>query len=226
MRTSIQNLLTLGKIATAAVALVAASSFSASAADMRAPAPVYGKAPAYEAPYFSWAGLYAGVVGGGVWGTSQFVGLPGAVEFDMSGFQFGGTLGYNWQVGRFVYGIEGDLSYSTNSGNVGAVEVTEDFAATIRGRFGYTFSERTLVYATGGYAGANISISGGGATAEKWRNGWTLGAGLEYALKPNWTVKGEYLFVSYMDDVNGLAAPVTNVSLDESLFRIGLNYKF
>ena len=43
---------------------------------------------------------------------------------------------------------------------------------------------------------------------------------------PRWTVKGEYLYVSYMDDVNGLVAPVTNVKLDESILRVGLNYKF
>lgn len=224
MRTSIQNLLTFGKVTVAAAALVAASSFAASAADLRAP--VYNKAPAYEAPYFSWTGFYAGIVGGGVWGSGEFTGAAAPNSFDTSGYQIGGTLGYNWQVGRIVYGIEGDLSWSSSSGSIGIVNIDEDYAATIRGRIGYTFSERTLVYATGGYAGANISVNALGVSSEKWRNGWTLGAGVEYALKPNWTVKGEYLYVNYMDDANGLALPVTNVALDESLFRIGLNYKF
>ena len=225
MRSLINSLFTIRTAGIAATALIA-SSFVAQAADLQRP--MYTKAPAYVEQTYNWSGFYAGVVAGGFWGTSQLVGAAGAgsAEFDTSGFQIGGTAGYNWQMGRIVYGIEGDLSYSSNSGTIGAVEVKEDYATTIRGRIGYTFSERTLVYATGGYAGANVTATGAGTSVEKWRNGWTLGAGVEYALMPRWTVKGEYLYVSYMDDVNGLVAPVTNVKLDESILRVGLNYKF
>ena len=84
-------------------------------------------------------------------------------------------------MGRIVYGIEGDLSYSSNSGTVGAVEVKEDYATTIRGRIGYTFSERTLdLRHPAATAGAQhlrrITVSGAGSSTEKWRNGWSYSA--------------------------------------------------
>jgi len=220
MRRSLHLFLTLGKATVAASALLAASSFAASAADLRTP--VY-KAPQYVAPYYNWSGFYVGAVAGGVWGSSQF--SPGGNSFDVSGFQAGGTLGYNWQAGRMVYGIEGDLSYSSNEGSVGPLKTTENWLTTIRGRIGWTWTERLMIYGTGGYAGANVKGTVAGISEDKFRSGWTLGLGTEYAFAPQWTVKAEYLYVSFTDD-NYSNLGATNVALDENLIRVGLNYKF
>ena len=201
--------------------IVAATSF-ASAADLQRPA---YKAQPSHAPIYSWAGLYIGIVGGGVWGDSGHT--PGAASFSTDGYQIGGTVGYNWQNGRWVYGIEGDLSYSTNKGSIGTVQTSEDYALTIRGRLGYAWTERLMIYGTGGYAGANVKAAIPALSEEQFRNGSTLGLGLEYAVLPRWTVKGEYLYVDYMDEnyFSG-SAFARNVSLTNNLFRLGLNYKF
>ena len=74
------------------------------------------KAPAYDRA-FSWTGAYVGIYGGGGWGRSDFSGplAPGA--FDLSGAVAGGTLGYNYQMGQAVLGIEGDGGWSNIRGS-------------------------------------------------------------------------------------------------------------
>ena len=211
MRFLINSAVTLRAAGIAATALLA-SSFVAQAADLQRP--IYTKAPAYVEQTYNWSGFYAGIVGGGSFG-------------DISGYNVGGTLGYNWQTGRIVYGIEGDLSYTSNDGTLSGTALTEDYFATVRGRIGYAWTDRMMVFATGGYAGANISATALGLSQEKFSNGYALGAGVEYAIMPRWTVKGEYLYVNYMDQdyFQGTAAART-ISLTDSLFRVGLNYKF
>ena len=84
-----------------------------------------------------------------------------------------------------------------------------------------------MVFATGGYAGANIKATAAALSQEQFTSGYTLGAGVEYAIMPRWTVKGEYLYVSYMDQDYFTGTPAARtISLTDSLFRVGLNYKF
>lgn len=206
-----RSIFTIYKAAGVLAALLGLS-LAANAADM-SPKPVY-KAPAYAAPIYSWTGPYVGIVGGGSFG-------------DISGYNVGGTLGYNWQMGAFVYGIEGDLSYTSNDGTISGTNLTQDYMATVRARFGWALGQRTLVYGTGGYAGSNFKASVAGVSDEKFRNGWTLGAGVEYALLPQWTVKGEYLYVDYgSQNYFAGTALARSISNTDSLFRVGLNYKF
>jgi outer membrane immunogenic protein len=68
------------------------------------PQPI-ARAPVYY-PVYSWTGFYLGINGGGGWGSSQWDGVGG---FNVSGGVIGGTIGYNWQIGRFLIGAEGDV---------------------------------------------------------------------------------------------------------------------
>ena len=224
-----RSVLTIAK-ATGVLAALLVSSLAASAADM-APKPIY-KAPAYAAPIFSWTGPYVGIVGGGAFGDSQH--NPGTNSFSTSGWLIGATLGYNWQMGRLVYGIEGDLSWVDNSGNsaqaapfAGTATTSETYNMTLRGRIGWTFTERLMVYGTGGYAGANVKAEVPGLSEEKFRSGWTLGLGAEYAIAPQWTVKGEWLYADYGDQTYFQStANARKVTFTDNLIRAGLNYKF
>jgi outer membrane immunogenic protein len=88
-----------------------------------------------------------------------------------------------------------------------------------------------MPYVTGGAAFGNIKASVPGlAVASSDNTGWTLGAGLEAALSPNWTAKVEYLYVdlgSFNCGLNCGAGLVTdNVSFHTNVLRAGLNYKF
>jgi outer membrane immunogenic protein len=157
-----------------------------------------------------------------------------------------------------VVGLEGDWQGTGLSGsNTGAVNFagttnpwTESWSshwlATIRGRAGYAAGP-WLFYVTGGGAFANVRFSdaitfpGSGsanaAAQSTTASGWTLGGGVEWAFAPNWTVKGEYLYVdvpgtSFIStNSNPVAFPNATIThthgdLKENIVRVGVNYKF
>ncbi len=94
----------------AALALAGAVG-TASAADLarRPPPPPPTKAP-FVVPAYNWTGAYIGINAGYGFGRSKWDGLP--ASFDVKGGMAGGQLGYNWQFGQFVYGVEGDGDWS------------------------------------------------------------------------------------------------------------------
>jgi outer membrane immunogenic protein len=208
-----------------------ATSFSAEAADI--PRPIYKAAPRAVVAYYNWTGFYAGIYGGYGFGTSDWSAVPTASN-KPKGALFGGTLGYNYQVGSAVWGIEGDFGWSGVKGSAtcaGAFtcETANPWLGTIRGRIGYAF-DRFLPYITAGGAYGNVkattSIAGLSASTSKDQFGWTAGAGLEYAFLGNWSAKLEYLYVDLGSANLGTAAVANNVTFKESIIRAGLNYKF
>src|SRR5664280_774229 len=90
---------------------------SANAADMpRRHTEMPVKAPLYEPP-FSWTGFYIGINGGGAWGRSDWSNTLGTNTIDTSGAVVGGTIGYNYQMGQTVFGLEGDGDWSNLRGS-------------------------------------------------------------------------------------------------------------
>ncbi len=211
----------------------AASTFSAQAADI--PRPVPYKAVSPVVAYYNWTGFYVGLNGGYGWGSSDWSLVPAATN-KPKGWLAGGTLGYNYQTGSIVWGLEGDFDWSDVKGtaacDVASVCTTKnDWLATFRGRVGYAF-DRWLPYITGGGAygkvNATIEVPAFGLLASSSHNqlGWTIGAGLEYAFMGNWSAKIEYLYVDLGSFDTGPAPIVNNVSFKENIVRAGLNYKF
>ena len=173
--------------------------------------------PPYYVPY-NWTGFYIGINGGGGWGNSD--GLVNS--FSTSGGLVGGTLGYNWQMGQGVFGLEGDFDWS----NIGATaacpptscEVRNNWLSTVRARFGYAF-DRFMPYITGGLAFGEVETSAAGvASATDTKVGWTIGAGVEGSIAGPWTAKVEYLYV----DLGNTA----NLDFRAHVGRVGLNYRF
>lgn len=217
----------------AGAALCIAGSGAALAADLpaRAPGPVY-KAPVVYAPY-NWTGLYGGINFGGGWGRSNWSAVPSG-SFRTSGAVVGGTLGYNWQNGPMVLGLEGDIDWADIRGEISCVpncNTKTDWLGTARVRAGFAFN-RWLPYVTGGLAAGDIKASGNGPLfpgRNVTKAGWTVGGGLEAALIGNWTAKVEYLYVDLgsMNCAAGVCAgPATNVDHKISLVRSGFNYRF
>ena len=160
----------------------------------------------------------------------------------MKGGFVGGTLGHNWQTGPWVFGLEGDYSWSDIKGHsdvCGPLTATPhpcgtklDSFGTLRGRIGYAVGAtgNWLLYATGGLAVGEIHAWDllTPASGSKFRAGWTVGGGIETAIAPNWTVKLEYLYVdfgkaNYFDVVPGV--PET-IGLNVNVVRAGINYRF
>ena len=214
-------------VSTAALALL---SGAAAAADLPAfePAPVIAPVP----QVFSWTGPYAGLAAGYAWGHAEVNDFDGDddddddgdEEFDADGWLVGGFVGYNYQFpSALVIGIEADLDWTGIDGDGDSGDDDDDdddddnhfnadldWQGSLRGRVGYGF-DRALLYATGGLALASIDTHGNGdddddddddgdGDSTEW--GWTLGAGVDFAVTDNVFVRGEYRYTNYSDIEN------------------------
>jgi outer membrane immunogenic protein len=171
--------------------LLASIAGAACAADLPAPGVPYSKAPAVVSPAINWSGFYIGAMGGyAKENTSDPLGIKG-------GFG-GGTVGYNWQFGTIVAGVEADNNSATVSGVTATAKI--DALATVRGRVGVAF-DHVLLYGTGGLAlvDTKVTATNGVLTLSdsKSQTGWAAGAGIEWMFLPRWSLKAEYLYRSF-----------------------------
>ena len=221
------------KAGVAALALLTVP-FAAQAADMPIKGPYYKGAPRSVVSYYDWTGLYAGVNAGYGFGTSNWD-IPIGTSIKPKGFMAGGTLGYNWQSGAIVYGLEADFDWSNVKGNVACpigvalCETANPWLATFRGRVGYAM-DRWLPYFTVGAAYGKVKatetlVGVAAASVSSNQLGWTVGGGVEHAFMGKWTAKLEYLYVD-LGSFDVGAPAVTTISFKENIVRAGLNYKF
>jgi outer membrane immunogenic protein len=252
-----------------AVALAAIT--PASAADMyRAPQGLdgYKDGPAYVPN--TWTGFYIGINGGYGWnaGTvgNNIVDVESGISSDIvtnipvnapdprGGFG-GGQIGYNFQRDHIVFGVEADIQGAgikdkTSSSFRGSQDLNPltfaskyslDYFGTVRARLGYAF-DRTLVYATGGFAYGGVSYNtaasfqGGFGPAYNLKRdatdtGYVVGGGLERKLSPAWSVKAEYQYINLgTDSASGVyfcCSEFNNTVKFDNAFhtlRVGLNY--
>ena len=196
------------------------------AADL--PQPVYTKAPPPPPVMaYNWSGFYLGGNLGGKWsqyessitsGSGAVLGFSGSGDASFVG---GGQIGYMWQTGQWVFGIEGDIDATRLSKSFTAVTgvgpfvpgdtlaLRNDWQASARGRIGYAW-DRTLIYFTGGGSWANIkaaanfvpvgAIPGTVVSGDRTPFGWTIGGGLDYGIAPGWSLGVEYRFTRYQND--------------------------
>ncbi len=200
---------------------------AANAADMPRRAAMPTKAVPYVQTY-NWTGGYVGINGGYGFGRANFAAPVATGDFDTRGGMVGGTVGYNWQAGQTVFGLEGDLDWANVRGDsaCGAgvtCETRNNWLGTARGRVGYAF-DRFMPYVTGGLAvgGVKNSVTGLGETSTT-KAGYALGGGMEAALAGPWTAKVEYLYT----DLGRTDAPASSeVRFKTNTVRAGLNYRF
>jgi opacity protein-like surface antigen len=160
----------------------------------------------------------------------------------------GGQIGANWQTGSWVLGVQADASAADIAGQnscftgLGGVLCgrTINALGTLTGRAGYAWG-RSLAYVKGGGAWIDttysvfgdtiaLTLGGGSTTLNDW--GWTIGAGVEYAITNQWTTFAEYDHIGApsanpsfptVATINAVSIAVKQ-SID--LFKVGVNYKF
>jgi outer membrane immunogenic protein len=219
---------------------VACVAFAAPAFAADLPARTYTKAPVYKAPevIYNWTGFYlGGHIGGAFPGSNN---LQGNNARFMGGVQGGFDYEFanNWVIGA-------EAQYSWLTGNSGAgvlpggtvITGNTDQIGSATGRLGYAFGP-TLLYAKGGYAWRGndnlLGVSTNGVpvafTANgNHRDGYTVGAGLEYMFTPNWSIKGEYQYYNFGSTTfTGGPAPIIGSHFrdDEHTVKVGINYRF
>ena len=200
----------------------------------------------------NWTGLYGGANAGYSWGRTEIDYTLGGLSaisttLDPNSFVGGGQVGYNWQLGSMVVGVEGDVAWrhGTDSATftVGAAfaafDAEQNWVATLRPRVGFA-ANNWLIYGTGGAAFGNFkysyteSLAGVARTASDsdTKAGWTAGGGVEYAFRNQWSLGVEYLFLDFgsttlIQPAAGALAPSAATFDDKShLLRAKVNYKF
>lgn len=251
------------KIAVLLIAAAGISlSGAASAADLGT-APLYRKAPPVQV--FTWTGAYIGGYVGGAFGANDAVtgvpvngaGVPtpfggAAASYNYNSSVIGGyTSGYNYQFApNWVIGYEGETGYigvkgsSTYAGSATSIATTraEGLYSVWAARFGYAF-DRSLLYVKGGASLVDFETGVSDGTPgnhidtmqRKYRLGYAIGGGWEYAIDNKWSVKAEYLYLGFDNNItttgnlNGNTG--TQVWTTTNLpgihtAKVGLNYKF
>jgi outer membrane immunogenic protein len=216
---------------------------------MRAPAPP---------PSYNLSSFYLGVQGGGALGDldwAYLTGVPGGSSAPLlggttadqttSGGLIGATIGFNWQVATWVFGLEGDYAWASITGTAACPNPAfncrskMDAFGTARGRIGWSWGPG-MVYGTGGFAFGDqrirtVNIAGlatppsGTARngSSEFTVGWTAGVGIEFAFARNWSAKAEALYFDLGTD----RLTVDNILLVDAghsgaVVRGGINYRF
>ena len=227
------------KFLLATVALVALGA-PALAADLAARP--YTKAPPIAAPIYNWTGFYiGGHIGAAFNNDNTFNGLVNGGNDDAR-FLGGVQGGFDYQFApNWVLGAEAQYSWLAN--NNGAWLFPGGYAYTneqrgigsVTGRIGYTWGP-ALLYVKGGYAFADnreTLLLNGAPTAftlnGDHKDGWTVGAGLEYMFAQNWSAKAEYQYYDFGRTTfvsPAVLAPFGSFRNDEHTVKVGINYRF
>jgi outer membrane immunogenic protein len=214
------------KILLTTTALIALGMAPAMAADLAARP--YTKAPAAAIAINNWTGFYIGAMGGYAQEDASGLGT-------LSGGFAGGTIGYNWQMGNIVLGLEADGAWadvgaSITDSLIGTIESRARSLGTVRGRVGYAF-DQVMIYGTGGYAWADnritVTVPPVSVSDSQFHSGWTVGAGVEVMFAPKWSVKAEYLYRSFDSETYFAGiAPIASGTLNFNSVQVGVNYHF
>ena len=207
----------------------------------------FGKAPVASPP--GWSGFYIGPLVGWTFGSSigDYTGNPIVTttpvvyypfELKPDGANIGGLIGFNFLYGRWLYGIEGDLSWLVDandlefdSGGSGRYDEIEIFwTSHARGRIGYLLSDQFLIYFAGGWAFAETRNWHYALDAlyndTRTRIGYSLGGGIEAALNAHWLARVEYLYDHFDNEYFGWTSTrYSNSDLELNAIRIAIVFR-
>ncbi|MBO0755600.1 MAG: autotransporter domain-containing protein [Bradyrhizobiaceae bacterium] len=211
--------------------------------------PMITKAPVYKAQAaYDWTGFYIGANVGADFGFTTWNFGGGTINPHFAGFLGGGDIGYNYQVGRWVLGVEGSAGWTNANGATACAvgffyncEVGLKGLHTVTGRVGYAW-DRLLGYVKAGAVIAQeqtgtkcdtnsmatiVAITGcPGADDSRTRVGWTTGLGYEFALTRNISARGEILYFDLGSDSHNLFGGPSSLQRSGVMSTLGLHYRF
>ena len=236
-------------LASAAFGALILGAASASAADLAARPYTKAPPPAVVATVYDWSGFYIGINGG--WAESRDRRVFDATStlfgsYDANGPTVGGQIGYRWQTGGWVFGLEAQGNWADVSGSRASlvlpppgdtVRSKMDAFGLFTGQLGYAWNN-VLLYVKGGAAITDRNyqfLTAGVVTAETGygtRLGGTVGAGLEFSLAQNWSLGVEYDHIfenrhgATFTTPGGVALTGFTTGGDTDMILGRLNYRF
>jgi outer membrane autotransporter protein len=207
------------------------------------------KAPMVPAEY-NWSGFYIGAYLGTDWGSANLVFLDDGATTNprFAGFVGGGEVGYNYQVGKWVLGLEGDYAWINAHGArpcpigfFANCEIDMNWLSTATGRIGYAYWDRLLTYVKGGAAiaqdraaaactlesrSAILPVVGCPSQSDsKTKVGWTAGLGAEFGLMRNVSVKSEITYFDLGSDRYTIAGIPTDIKRNGFISTVGVHVR-
>jgi outer membrane immunogenic protein len=210
---------------------------SLSSAGLAADMPVKARVAA-PASLFDWNGFYVGGSLGAAWDDPEvtFNGGTKSTGIKDSAVIGGGHVGYNWQSGNFLIGVEANW-LATGLNKMGACpnaavacgfKIPSVWVAGPRIGFVSGPSNNLLWYLTGGYAQGTVKTplpSIADDSGSSTNHGWALGAGLEWMFAPNWIAGVEYMHIDLSDKLQPVIEP-RRAGSDIEMIQFRLSYKF
>jgi opacity protein-like surface antigen len=217
--------------------------------------PMIAKAPTYKAPptlvTYDWNGFYIGADLGADWGNMNWKFLDDGATIDLhfAGLLGGGEIGYNYQIGKWVFGVEGDAGWThirgvqpCPSGFFYNCQMNYNWLSTATARIGYAYWDRLLAYVKGGAVIGqdraqsvcttnsqikSVVLDGCPSQGDsKTQAGWTVGGGYEFGLTQNVSVKSEVMYFDLGGNrVNVLGIP-TDIQRNGFISIVGLHFRF
>ncbi|TPL51658.1 outer membrane protein [Mesorhizobium sp. B2-4-6] len=217
------------RLTLASVGFLALLSGSARAADLGSDLPM-------TAAGFDWTGYYAGMQAGYGWGRSEITGDDGgpfSVKPDIDGGFVGGHVAGLWQFDQAVIGAEAGLNYASIDGTADAgpgntFGTDVKWFGSIDAKAGYAM-DRVLIYGIGGvaFAGIETSQAAGSAFARtRISTGWTLGAGVDYALTNNVVIGAQYRYYDFGKEHFDAPDTFADRDQDVKLQTLGVNFSY
>ncbi len=217
--------------------------------------PALAKAAIYKAPAapaaYNWNGFYIGAYLGADWGHTSwnFVDTGATIDPHFAGLLGGGEIGYNYQVGKWVLGVEGDAGWTNARGAQPCptgffynCEISTNWLSTATARVGYAYWDRLLTYVKAGAVIAQdradiVCDTGSRPTGgrvdgcpsqsdSKTRAGWTVGWGTEFGLTQNLSVKTETMYFDLGSDRYNVAGTAIDIQKNGFISTVGLHYRF
>ncbi len=199
--------------------------------------------PAYVEPIAtggSWDGPFIGVFAGGGWGVADHTSLDPGNDLDLSGWFIGVDAGFNFTVGSgLVIGVVGDVAWADISGadefGSGDISHTIDWLGSLRGRVGFD-GGAFMPYLTGGLAVAHAvrettdsPFGDGEGSGDETHIGWTVGAGVEFAVTDDVSVDVLYRYSDYGEQVYAYDEPAftdPTIAMTAHSLQVGLHWNF
>jgi outer membrane immunogenic protein len=210
-------------------------------------ASLLGQAAMAQAPVYNWTGFYIGVNGGGAWSNNDWTDPLGPLSQGGdrgTGWQFGGQAGFNYQIGMWVVGIEGQIAaLRINSEHIDPLDPLDtlrtriDRMGHVAGRVGVAY-DRFMFYVVGGPAWMSgrhevIDLGINERDARFSRSGWMLGLGAAAAIEPRMRVFIEYNYFDFgterttlIDTAPPFAPTLVDIRQDVQVVKLGVNFQF
>jgi outer membrane autotransporter protein len=218
--------------------------------------PVIAKTPYHKAPpapaAYNWNGFYIGGYLGADWGHANWNFADGdAIDLRVAGLLGGAEIGYNYQIGKWVFGVEGDAGWThargaqpCPSGFFYNCETIDKWLSTATARIGYAYWDRLLAYVKGGLVlgedrarsvcdtdsrptiPAVVLVGCPSQGNSNIRTGWTMGGGYEFGLTQNLSVKGEMMYVDLGTSRDSVLGVPTDIQRNGFISTVGLHFRF